>query len=44
MALVGPSGHGKSMVIQLAEQFFDPSEGSIELDGIDLKSLNVKWL
>jgi ABC-type multidrug transport system fused ATPase/permease subunit len=44
MALVGPSGHGKSTVIQLAERFYDPSEGSIELDGVDLKSLNVKWL
>jgi ATP-binding cassette subfamily B (MDR/TAP) protein 1 len=44
LALVGPSGHGKSTVIQLVERFYDPSEGSIELDMANLKNLNLKWL
>jgi ABC-type proline/glycine betaine transport system ATPase subunit len=35
---------GKSTIIQLLERFYDPSSGKITLDGIDLKSLNVKWL
>ena len=42
VALVGPSGCGKSTIIQLAERFYDPLTGSIELDGQDLRSLNVK--
>jgi ATP-binding cassette subfamily B (MDR/TAP) protein 1 len=28
----------------LIERFYDPLSGSIEFDGVDLKSLNVKWL
>ncbi len=39
VALVGPSGAGKSTIIQLIERFYDPSEGSISLDGIDLRQL-----
>ena len=42
VALVGPSGCGKSTIIQLAERFYDPLTGSVELDGQDLRSLNVK--
>jgi ATP-binding cassette subfamily B (MDR/TAP) protein 1 len=44
LALVGPSEHGKSTVIQLIERFYDPSEGAIELDMANLKILNLKWL
>lgn len=43
-ALVGPSGSGKSTIISLLERFYDPSTGTVTLDGTDLKSLNVKWL
>ncbi|MCA8869706.1 MAG: ATP-binding cassette domain-containing protein [Rhodobacteraceae bacterium] len=39
VALVGPSGAGKSTIFQLALRFFDPDDGRITLDGIDLKSM-----
>jgi ATP-binding cassette subfamily B (MDR/TAP) protein 1 len=44
VAIVGPSGGGKSTIAQLIERFYDPIEGSIRLDGTDLCDLNVRWL
>ena len=43
-ALVGASGSGKSTAISLIERFYDPLEGVVKLDGVDVKDLNVKWL
>ena len=43
-ALVGPSGSGKSTIIQLLERFYDPSSGSVMLDGVDVRELNLRWL
>jgi ATP-binding cassette subfamily B protein len=37
LALVGPSGAGKTTIFQLAERFYDPQQGRVMLDGIDLK-------
>ncbi|TRM57258.1 P-loop containing nucleoside triphosphate hydrolase protein [Schizophyllum amplum] len=43
-ALVGASGSGKSTAISLVERFYDPLEGVVQLDGVNLKDLNLKWL
>ncbi len=44
LALVGPSGAGKSTIADLLLRFHDPSEGSILLDGVDLRKLKTEWL
>jgi len=44
VALVGPSGGGKSTVVAMLERFYDPHLGSIEVDGVNIKDLNVKHL
>ncbi|XP_051937522.1 bile salt export pump isoform X2 [Hippocampus zosterae] len=43
-AFVGPSGSGKSTTVQLIQRFYDPNEGTVTLDGHDIRSLNIKWL
>ncbi|KAF0683368.1 Aste57867_24580 [Aphanomyces stellatus] len=44
VALVGGSGSGKSTLVALLERFYDPQHGSIELDGVDIATLQVRWL
>lgn len=44
VALVGPSGAGKSTVLQLLLRFYDPQQGCIRLDGIDLRRLQLASL
>jgi ATP-binding cassette subfamily B protein len=38
VALVGPSGAGKSTILSLIERFYDPTGGSIRLDGYDIRT------
>ena len=35
---------GKSTVAALLERFYDPTEGSISIDGVNIKDLNPSWL
>ncbi|XP_051921757.1 ATP-binding cassette, sub-family B (MDR/TAP), member 4 isoform X5 [Hippocampus zosterae] len=44
IALVGSSGCGKSTTIQLLQRFYDPQEGSVSIDGHDIRSLNICYL
>lgn len=44
VAIVGPSGSGKSTLISLIQRFYDPVEGTIYLDGTDLRSIRQKSL
>jgi len=44
VALVGPSGAGKSTLVDLVARFYDPTEGTIHLDGTDLRDLDVNSL
>jgi len=37
VAIVGPSGAGKSTIFQLAERFYDPTQGTVRLDGVPLR-------
>ncbi|MCO8099589.1 ABC transporter ATP-binding protein [Acinetobacter indicus] len=43
-ALVGLSGAGKSTLISLLDKFYEPQQGSIQLDGVDLKNIDTQYL
>ena len=43
-AIVGPTGSGKSSLMSLLARLFDPDSGSISIDGIDLRRLDVDSL
>ncbi|KAG6578590.1 ABC transporter B family member 19, partial [Cucurbita argyrosperma subsp. sororia] len=44
VAVVGGSGSGKSTVVSLIERFYDPNQGHVLLDNVDIKTLQLKWL
>ena len=44
LAIVGATGSGKTTIINLLERFYDPGQGSIRLDGRDLRDLDLHWI
>ena len=44
IALCGGSGGGKTTITRLINRFYDPTQGRVELNGQDIKSLDVAWL
>jgi ATP-binding cassette subfamily B protein len=44
VALVGPSGSGKTSLVALIARLYDPSEGSVAIDGADLRSVELTSL
>lgn len=44
MAIVGPTGHGKSTLVQLLTRFYEVQDGSVSLDGIDVRDFPQKNL
>lgn len=43
-ALVGASGSGKSTIVGLIERWYSVEKGTITLDGVDIRDLNIRWL
>lgn len=44
LAIIGPTGSGKSTVVNLIPRFYDPSKGEIKVDGIDIRNYSLKDL
>ncbi|MBF0312598.1 MAG: ABC transporter ATP-binding protein [Oligoflexia bacterium] len=44
LAIVGPTGSGKSTIISLLSRFYDPTEGKITVDEVDLRTLSLDAL
>lgn len=42
VALVGESGSGKSTIARLVSRFYDPQQGRVSIDGVDLRDLDVR--
>ena len=44
VALVGSSGSGKSTAIALGQRFYDATKGTVKIDEVDIKELQLKWI
>jgi ATP-binding cassette subfamily B (MDR/TAP) protein 1 len=43
VGVVGKSGGGKSTVIGLIQRFYDVERGSVRVDGVDIRELDIQW-
>jgi ABC-type multidrug transport system fused ATPase/permease subunit len=43
VALVGTSGCGKSSIISMIERFYEPTEGNVFFNGVDIRTLDPRW-
>ncbi len=44
VAFLGTTGSGKSTIVSLVPRFYDPQEGSVKIDGIDIKDVQIESL
>ena len=43
IALVGPTGGGKSTIVNLAARFYEPNEGQVLINGVDFRERSLQW-
>src|SRR5205085_3356622 len=44
IALVGPTGGGKSTIVSLACRFYEPTSGQVLINGVDYRKRSLRWL
>ena len=44
VALCGGSGGGKTTITRLIQRFYDPTQGTVKLNGLDVRKLDTSWL
>lgn len=44
IAIVGPTGSGKSTLVNLVCRFYQPTSGQVRIDGIDYRNRSLRWL
>jgi ATP-binding cassette subfamily B multidrug efflux pump len=44
IALIGPTGSGKTSLVNLIPRFYDPSQGSVQVDGVDVRQMELESL
>jgi ABC-type multidrug transport system fused ATPase/permease subunit len=44
VGVVGPTGGGKSTIVSLIPRFYDPTAGSIQIDGVDIRDYKIQGL